>query len=406
MTLIECYTDSHIDNIAACLRLKPENVVFIGDPEEMEQPLDRYRRLLQQRQIPTLVTALDIRGMDFADICHLLRDQIREEEECVIDLTGGDEAVIMAVGALLVGLEPQQRRNIRVEKYDPRSDAIYDCIHDNRKVCDNNVTLTVEEIIALHGGGIHPNSYQPPENCSRTDLQPLWDIVSDDPWTWNQSISALNEFEGYADSREQVFLLPYHLGGIKNFTQKEDLVRTLLEKLLQRGIIDGRISARALEYSFASPLLRFCTLKAGNVLEVKTLLEGRDLRKDGSSFFQDCRMGVSIDWDGVPHQPEDQISDTRNEIDVILVHGTTPLFISCKNGNINEEELYKLHTVATRFGGPYAKKMLIATELNRKSPAGSRSFIQRAIDMNICLVTDAAQLDRDGWQQALMNALQ
>ena len=56
------------------------------------------------------------------------------------------------------------------------------------------------------------------------------------------------------------------------------------------------------------------------------------------------------------------------KIDVILMHGTTLLFISCKNGNIGEEELYKLHTVAERFGGPYVRKMLIATNLDRKPP--------------------------------------
>jgi hypothetical protein len=115
-------------------------------------------------------------------------------------------------------------------------------------------------------------------------------------------------------------------------------------------------------------------------------------------------MSVSIDWDGmvdfVGNTPE-----TRNEIDVVLMNGTTPLFVSCKNGNIGDEELYKLNTVAARFGGPYAKKMLVATELDRKSPQANRSFMQRAWDMDIFLVTDAAELTKEEWQAAFCQAV-
>ena len=90
--------------------------------------------------------------------------------------------------------------------------------------------------------------------------------------------------------------------------------------------------------------------------------------------------------------------------DVILMHGVTPLFISCKNGSIAEEELYKLHTVATRFGGSHVKKMLVATELPKKGDNPNYAFIQRAKDMGIYLVTDAANLSIQGWRDALKQA--
>ena len=115
-------------------------------------------------------------------------------------------------------------------------------------------------------------------------------------------------------------------------------------------------------------------------------------------------MSVSIDWDGVISSKDKHKPETRNEIDVVLMHGMTPLFISCKNGNIGEE-LYKLHTVAERFGGPYGKKMLIATDLGQKSPASTRAFIQRARDMNILLVTDAAQLEACEWTNIFRSAM-
>ena len=107
----------------------------------------------------------------------------------------------------------------------------------------------------------------------------------------------------------------------------------------------------------------------------------------------------------MPHHVGEKIPDTRNEIDVVLMHGVVPLFVSCKNGNIEEEELYKLHTVAERFGGPLARKMLIATELDRKSESADRAFVQRAWDMNVYLVKNAGNMSDGEWRKVFTDAV-
>ena len=217
----------------------------------------------------------------------------------------------------------------------------------------------------------------------------------------------LNEFERRDNFGETISLdLEKLQGDISHFSEKEEQVRTLLDKLHRRGIIDDRSSRNRLEYAYRSPLLRYCTLKAGNALEVKTLLEARAMQENGRPFFGDSRMSVRIDWDGDFPAPAERIPETRNEIDVLLMHGNTPLFISCKNGSIGEEELYKLSTVADRFAGKHAKKMLIATDLNQKNASANRAFIQRAWDMDVFLVTDAAELTRDEWRQIFIQAIQ
>jgi len=190
---------------------------------------------------------------------------------------------------------------------------------------------------------------------------------------------------------------------IQKYEQKEQAVQELLEKLGNAGVIYNKSSYASLEYSYSSPILRYCTLKAGNVLEVKTLLEGRDALENGKPLFHDSRMSVSIDWDGVVNDSSEKDSGTRNEIDVILMHGTTPLFVSCKNGNIGDE-LYKLHTVATRFGGPYARKMMIATDLDQMHDRAYQALTQRAQDMEISLV-DAAELTPQKWPHIFIKAM-
>lgn len=407
MTLIECFTNSHIDNIAACLRLCPDQMIIVGDVTEMSAPAKRYQKLLKQRGITTEITMCDVQHIDLDDMYAALKKVVLDAKDCVIDLTGGDEIVIMAIGAVLSQIPIEVRQSVRVEKFDHDTNVVRDCIHDNQEIQTTAVNITVEELIELHGGTILPNAYQPPEDSSFLDLAGLWNIVSEAPKDWNREIMLLGEFESRSDSKMQVFLPLEHLrGSISGFEIKENAVRELLDKLYHRGIIEDYSSRDVLEYTYNSQILRFCTQKAGNVLEVKTLLEGRAVQEKGAPYFHDSQMSVSIDWDGVVHDPMDRIPETRNEIDVVLMHGTTPLFISCKNGNIGEEELYKLRTVAERFGGPYAKKMLVATDLDRKSSAANRAFIQRAWDMDIFLVTNAAELTEDEWQHIFEKAMQ
>ena len=55
MTLIECFTDSHMDNIAVCLGLRPEKLLLVGEKEAMRQPAEKYHDLLRQRGIATKI---------------------------------------------------------------------------------------------------------------------------------------------------------------------------------------------------------------------------------------------------------------------------------------------------------------------------------------------------------------
>lgn len=77
---------------------------------------------------------------------------------------------------------------------------------------------------------------------------------------------------------------------------------------------------------------------------------------------------------------------------MILMKGLVPIFISCKNGAVGEDELYKLNTVAERFGGIYAKKVLVSTYLGKASQDSREYFEQRAKDMQIQLIENVHKL--------------
>ena len=109
-------------------------------------------------------------------------------------------------------------------------------------------------------------------------------------------------------------------------------------------------------------------------------------------------IGVSIMF---AIEDEDSAIETRNEIDVIMMKGIIPVFVSCKNGQIDTEELYKFNSVAEHFGGKKAKKVLVATALGNDSH--SDSIRKRAVDMKIKLIEGLQYMNEEAIAKKVKN---
>ena len=92
---------------------------------------------------------------------------------------------------------------------------------------------------------------------------------------------------------------------------------------------------------------------------------------------------------------KEDAQETTNEIDVLLMKGLVPIFISCKNGMVDQDELYKLNTVAEEFGGPYAKKVLVCTYFGNDESLAHDYFMQRAKDMNIRVIPSVHEMPEE-----------
>ena len=133
--------------------------------------------------------------------------------------------------------------------------------------------------------------------------------------------------------------------------------------------------------------------KSGNVLEMKVYKTATETKnQNGAPFYTDLKRSVIIDWDG--KIGSSKTGDTKNEIDCIFMQNLIPVFVSCKGGEIDEAELYKLDAVARRFGGKYAKKVLVSTN-HGKDVTATAYFRKRAEDMNITLFENLHLMTED-----------
>ena len=403
MTLIECFDKTVLENIAGTLYLNPDKVIFLGEAEKMQGVQKRFQDFLDARGMNVQVVMQDIQNMNINALTKLLLKLVSAEPDCVIDVTGGDERVLVAVGMMLGQVEGEKPT---VQKFDLATDHPMDCDGDGMIIPPDPVRLTVKELVALHGGIVHPDSYQPSQSATALDIAGFWKFVAEDPYMWNDLQTILGQFEKRSEDKYEVTIPKAKVKSeIKDYRSKEKVFQNLLNILETRGMIRDFSDEKCYRYRYNSGLFRQCTKKAGNALELKVLLEARAQKAADQPYFHDCMMGVHIDWDGIVHV-RNETPDTRNEIDLILTRGLSSLFVSCKNGTVEEEELYKLHTVAQQFGGPYAKKLLIATDLSFQNERSERAFHQRARDMQIHIEPDAGSLTSHGWRKLFLDLME
>ena len=162
---------------------------------------------------------------------------------------------------------------------------------------------------------------------------------------------------------------------------------TLFKSLENYGLIKALFfDDKVVAFTFKNTQVKSCLTSAGRLLELAvTVMALKAKDKNGEPVYNDVRTGVCIDWDTVA-APE-YSADVANEIDVMIMKDLTPIFVSCKNGGFDANELYKLSVVAERFGGKYARKVLIASQ-SVDDTAQGRYLKLRADDMNIRIIDD------------------
>lgn len=407
MTVVEFFEKSPFENMISCLAVKPQKLIFLGEKTQMCESIATYEKFLSDKHINCKIETRSIDKNNLRSIVETLTDIIKTEEDCIFDITGGDDLALLGCGIVFAAY--REKYPFKMQRIDLESGKIIDCDCDDELCFSGVFSLTVSELISLHGGVISPESLLPNPTHKR-DVDTLWSIARQSNEEWNDAIAVLAEFEKRTSPKFDRMNITLDLSvlssQIKDYNVKFTYYYSFITKLLQADIIsDLSLDGNSFSYKYKNSTVRRCLNTPGDILEMKTYYEALTLTDDGKPYFDSCDIGVTIDWDGIVHAPNDTKKDTKNEIDVILMRAVTPVFISCKNGAVPEIELYKLNTVAERFGGKHAKKILIATDFERDTENSELAYIQRAKDMGITFITDAALLSDNDWKNLFKSVI-
>lgn len=371
-----------IENVITCMHYKVDKVVYFGYHEVIQSLKNSTDKFLKKY---CGVTSTVYHAMPKDDLQMILKSMRKEIEyelgqknRIYFDITGGESLILVAFGMLSAEYKtPMHHFDVRKDKLIKLNDAEAEAICKN--VPERKIDFTLDSYIELRGGVINYNLQKEMKdglNKHAEDVEKLWEVAKKHQNYWNPLSNALraafipdDDLSVKVSVNEVLNILSNAKSKLARGTKLEEILKALAEKGLLKSFVCER---GRYQFQFKNQFVKECLWDGGSVLELH-IYQCEKVNAD------DCRIGVHIDWDGKITYPEG--TDVLNEIDVLTLKGNIPTFISCKSGKMDGNKalpaLYELETVARRFGGKYAKKVLAVT-----SSIGE-AYLARAEEMGI-----------------------
>ena len=182
-TLIELFDESQIENVIAALNFMPEKVIFVGFDDVMT--VDRTSALEKFFKLKGIDISLEyyvVKRDDYDDISDTLNNIVANNADCALDLTGGKELVLTAMG------EVAANRDIPVFQFDINAGTIIKV-----KNCENigvlpDVSMNISQCVTLNGGAV---SYDDEGEVEwelsydfKCDIETMWNISRKNSRAW------------------------------------------------------------------------------------------------------------------------------------------------------------------------------------------------------------------------------
>ena len=398
MTYVEFFDKNASENICACLTYVPDRVIYIGNnPKLIKKHIANYKRVFSDRGNNIDFFYKNVSKSNLDNAVDIISQIVETYDDCVFDITGGEEILNLALGVVYA---KYPHKNIQIHKFNLRNNTIYDCDKDGVTIYKDTPALSIEENVRIYGGDVAYGNTKVEKTYLwdltddfLNDINLIWNICKRNVKDWNKQIGILEAAEAAGGVSGNGLTTVVSMDELERYLvrykTKYRKIKEIIDYLLKNGLLTcfDDSDRTKLTVTYKNVQVKKCLTRAGQALEMKVYTAAKALLdENGVPVYNDALNGVVIDWDGEFHDKEAEcIYDTENEIDVMLMHDVIPVFISCKNGFVSSDELYKLNTVAERFGGQYSKKVLVATALDSLGEAGYY-IRQRAKDMNINLI--------------------
>lgn len=359
-----------IENIITCMNFKIDKVVFFGYHDVIEIQRTHTEKFLKKYCEVKKVVFHPLSRHDLQSTLKTMRIEIQYElarnNQIYFDITGGESLILVAFGML------SKEFGTPIHMYDIVSDKLIELdkgakARISEDVEIRKIPITLNLLIQMHGGKINSNLHKNIKGLNNdgfmADVDKIYQIAKQNWDYWNPFADFLrnimvpvdaNTFQVSIRAQTVMNALAESNTKLKTINKLNEIVDALSDAGILLDVEHGNGDYR---FKFKNQEIKECLWEGGSILELHTC-------QKESRNSNECQVGIHLDWDGIIHdQPGD---DVLNEIDVLSIKGNVPTFISCKSGKMAAQQalhaLYELDTVTRRFGGKYAKKVLVTAQ--------------------------------------------
>lgn len=378
-----------IENVITCMNYQIDKVVYWGYQDMINNFQHSMDKFLKKYCAVKSVEFCPVPQNDLQIVLNLIKEKIEIELEnnnnIYFDITGGESLILVAFG--IVSAEYKTA----IHNFDIEKNQIFEFADDDKKISkmakQRKNHFTVESYIELQGGIVDDKLKKDMKTMSlheEEDMKRMWSVAKKNWEKWNYfSVFMREKFELGKElsickkTSEMQNALFTSTSKIKTTSE----LNKILNELKNAGILLNVVyNNQEYKFTFKNQFVKNVIWDGGSILELQ--MYQREKKKTSA-----CCIGVHIDWDGITNSTNKP--DVINEIDVLSVQGNIPTFISCKSGKIDGDKtltaLYELETIAKKFGGKYARKVLVVTkELSKAHQA-------RAEEMGIEIINEGTK---------------
>lgn len=346
---IEYFDNDSLTNLVSILTIKPDKVIFIYDKETatLKSVQDVYKAC--KAHLKNLnYEAFSVDSDDLEEICELTQKIIPQNNECIIDLTGGGYLLTIA------GYKVGRMNHLPMVYADIRKNHIINV--ETNEILYKTVTISLKDYLLSKNASCIGTSNEVPGMKEISQYKAMCEYVFRHKFEWKKTCNHLQRISMHAESN--------HISGRKFIEINEQTVHPndeFLENCQKFGLIKNLNISETVEFDYTSLLARKYLTTYGIWLELFVYLHASSLEGVG-----DVLMGAKIDWNA-----KDGIDRVGNEIDVILTKNSRPISISCKFTEPDMAAINEILINTRRIGGNKGKAVLIAYCDMKKAETGA-----------------------------------
>lgn len=367
---IEYYDKDSLTNLISILSLKPDKVIFIYDKKvSVRKSVEHIIKTCKMHLNDLRHEIYSVDSESLGEVCDLLRRVIPQNDECIVDLSGG--IGLMTVGGYKIAKE----RGLKMIYADIRKKRLIDV--DKECLLCPTETITLVDFLSAKGAYLIGNSHLEPNRDNFDLLYKMCKYIFKDLSTWSNTCRYMQITMAGKKGFEVL-----NKDEIKFNQQTITPDRKLLEYCETMGLIKHLRIDKDISFQFTSALAKQYLTNYGVWLEVFVYIEA--LKLEGVT---DVRLGAMIDWDA-----DDGIEQVGNEIDVVLCKDSSPIFISCK---LREPDFATINEIVinTKRIGENMGKGILVTYSNIKS--NKTATYLRAKEMGIKVLDKSDIMSKD-----------
>ncbi len=382
-TVIEFYDKDVIKNILGVLSYKPDKVVYIYDSELRD--MNRFVSLEKcfKKYFPEIqVEKRSVNILSVNDIIDTTGDVLKENENCIVDLTGGSE--LMIIGGYRAACE----NNAKLIYVDIIKGQILD-IKTGKEVL-KTATMTLEDFVDARGAQFIGTSHDEPVEEEFDRILTMCRYLFTHLNKWKKTCTFLQVAMSNSSSGEVDLRIRSEIKQ-KDGRRLSPYEETLFEFQKNGFIKDLYFSGKYVVFTFCSKRYKSYMINYGVWLEMYVYIHAKRTK-----MFQDVKLGTMIDWDAY-----DGKIVAGNEIDVILQDGSMPVFISCKLRAADTAALNELTIAKKRLGGWFSKSVIVCFGEDKTLKNGTYN---RARELGIEML-DKSDVLSNNFGERLVNAI-